>query len=477
MGSAGSIISKRKEEPEEELEEPPEGDLPDDLKPKRHKSKGHGRDSNGRAETPPERRRERMLAARARGEKQKTVADVPIMDARLYNWLPPRAKDIDEDREVLRTIFNQTDGEKWYIKIGWKTYDDPSRWYGVTVERSHGAPRVRGVDLKDNELKGKIPRELGSLVKLKTLNLEGNALTGPIPSPLILLTQNQITSWSFKNNVSLSLPNDIGAVTVLQTLNLPAQNLVGKVPNGIAFLKCLKSIDLSQNRLTGPIPDEGFRDLSLLESLDLTFNLFTGELPKSLAALAFLNNVRLSCNKLVGKVPKSYEQLTLLDDLQLNGNRLTGAMVGSTFVGMTSLTRINLDGNLHNEKLPTQLGRMTALMSLRLSGNKFTGELRPHYSMLTNLRFLDLSRNKLQGPLPHQFGNLCSLLHLKCDRNGLTGELPKTWGSLTQLRSLDLESNDLTGAIPADTEDACSGPNRDAHPLRPLPGLSDRDAC
>jgi Leucine-rich repeat (LRR) protein len=452
MGS-GASTSKSGKQPnqpdgDESLEEPQLNARPS---LEHRKPRGHGIDSNGRAETPPE-KKQRALATKPRGCKPKKgdPEDLPMMDARLYNWLPPRAKDLDDDRVALRTLFAHTDGEKWYIKIGWKTYDDPSRWFGVSVEKSRGNPRIRGLDLKSNELKGKIPRELGSLIKLKTLHLEGNSLTGPIPAPVVLLTQSQLTSWSFKNNVSLSLPADLGAVTVLQTLNMPAQNLVGKVPGGLAYLKCLKSINLSQNRLTGPIPDAAFRDLSLLESLDFTFNLLTGELPKSLAALAFLNTVKLSCNKLVGTVPKAYEQLTLLDDLQLNGNRLTGAMVGSTFVGMTSLTRINLDGNIHGEKLPTQLGRMTALLSLRLAGNHFTGEVRPHYSMLTNLRFLDLSRNQLHGGLPLQFANLSSLLHLKCDRNGLTGELPKAWGALTQLRSLDLEHNDLTGAVPTE---------------------------
>jgi len=39
-------------------------------------------------------------------------------------WLPPRAQSIDEDSVALKTIFTTCEGEKWYIKIGWKTYDD-----------------------------------------------------------------------------------------------------------------------------------------------------------------------------------------------------------------------------------------------------------------------------------------------------------------------------------------------------------------
>jgi hypothetical protein len=102
-----------------------------------------------------------------RASHKKRDPDMPVMDARLYNWLPPRAQNIDDDREALRSLFQECNGEKWYIKIGWKTYNEPERWYGISVDRE----RVRGLTLPNNELKGTIPREVGSLVKLKALNV------------------------------------------------------------------------------------------------------------------------------------------------------------------------------------------------------------------------------------------------------------------------------------------------------------------
>jgi hypothetical protein len=65
-------------------------------------------------------------------------------------WLPSRSQNMDEDREALRTLFHNCNGEKWYIKIGWKTYDDPARWFGVKVDRQ----RVRSLELPSNELTG-----------------------------------------------------------------------------------------------------------------------------------------------------------------------------------------------------------------------------------------------------------------------------------------------------------------------------------
>jgi hypothetical protein len=53
------------------------------------------------------------------------------------------------------------------------------------------------------------------LTRTMRVQLEGNFLTGAIPAPVVLMTQHQLTSFSFKGNPSLSLPADIGAVTVL----------------------------------------------------------------------------------------------------------------------------------------------------------------------------------------------------------------------------------------------------------------------
>jgi hypothetical protein len=209
--------------------------------------------------------------------------EAPVMDWRLQQWLPPRAKTLAEDAEALQELFRlekledgRPSGEEWFIKIGWKTFpDDPARWYGVAVERSHGQPRVRGLALPGNLLRGAIPRSLGSLVKLKKLDLSNNALEGVIPAPIVLMTQNQLEEFSFKNNsgAGLTLPSDIGALTVLTTLKMPAQNLRGAIPEGIKFLKCLKQIDLSQNRFTGPVPGESFKWMKSLEQVDLTYNL------------------------------------------------------------------------------------------------------------------------------------------------------------------------------------------------------------
>jgi hypothetical protein len=57
----------------------------------------------------------------------------------------------------------------------------------------------------------------------------------------------------------------------------------------------------------------------------------------------FLSNVCVLKNTVKNKIT------------QLNGNRLNGVVGGTSIAGMTSLTRINFDGNMLREKIPAQV--------------------------------------------------------------------------------------------------------------------------
>ena len=85
------------------------------------------------------------------------------------------------DRAALEALYDATGGANWRRSAGWKTDASLSEWYGVSTDESG---RVTGLDLNDNALTGPIPGELGSLANLELLSLRGNELTGPIPGEL-----------------------------------------------------------------------------------------------------------------------------------------------------------------------------------------------------------------------------------------------------------------------------------------------------
>ena len=92
---------------------------------------------------------------------------------------------VASNREALVELYNATDGPNWTNNSGWLT-DAPIReWHGVTTDPSG---RVTRLDLRQNQLSGEIPAELGNLASLEWLLLFGNQLSGGIPADLGNLT-------------------------------------------------------------------------------------------------------------------------------------------------------------------------------------------------------------------------------------------------------------------------------------------------
>ena len=87
----------------------------------------------------------------------------------------------ETDRAALVALYNATDGPNWRRKGDWMSDDPLGVWYGVTVGDNG---RVIELILKENQLSGEIPAELGNLTNLSLLNLDRNQLSGEIPAEL-----------------------------------------------------------------------------------------------------------------------------------------------------------------------------------------------------------------------------------------------------------------------------------------------------
>ncbi|XP_064963481.1 receptor-like protein 38 [Musa acuminata AAA Group] len=87
------------------------------------------------------------------------------------------------------------------------------------------------IDLSNNGLSGCIPRELGNLHGLRSLNLSGNYLTGEIPSNIDGMQLLEILDLS-RNNLSGIIPSTLANLNFLNDLNLSYNNLSGKIPTG-----------------------------------------------------------------------------------------------------------------------------------------------------------------------------------------------------------------------------------------------------
>ena len=206
--------------------------------------------------------------------------------------------------------------------LNWSGSTAIGSWDGVTVDGS--PPRVTKLNLRDSQLTGTIPPELGGLASLAELSLGDNRLTGPIPAWLGGLTNLERLSLS-QNQLSGAIPTELGSLSKLQVLYLWGNQLTGTIPSELGSLTNLEILALGGNQLAGPIP-AWLGSLTNLRELWLYDNQLTGMIPAELGSLDNLEVLSLSGNELTGPIPLQLASLTNLEILFLGGNQLTGCI-------------------------------------------------------------------------------------------------------------------------------------------------------
>ena len=107
------------------------------------------------------------------------------------------------DRAALVALYHATDGPNWRDNTNWLS--DSPEWYGVNTDH---AGRVQRLDLRENQLRGELPPELGALTRLDSLDFDHNvALNGPLPESLAgIASLREVTL----NGTGLCAPADDG---------------------------------------------------------------------------------------------------------------------------------------------------------------------------------------------------------------------------------------------------------------------------
>ncbi|KAI9116330.1 hypothetical protein K1719_012497 [Acacia pycnantha] len=114
------------------------------------------------------------------------------------------------------------------------------RWKGKELSFKDNLRLLKLIDMSDNELSGKIPREIGNLSELVSLDLSGNNLNGEIPREFGNLHALEFLDLS-TNHMSGTIPSSLSQLNWLSVLNLSHNNLSGKIPSGTQ----LQSFDAS----------------------------------------------------------------------------------------------------------------------------------------------------------------------------------------------------------------------------------------
>ncbi|KAK2378175.1 receptor protein Cf-9 [Trifolium repens] len=245
------------------------------------------------------------------------------------------------------------------------------------------------LSLNDNLLNGTIPPSLLSLPSLVLLNPSNNLLSGHISAvSLYSLRELYLNSNMLEGNI----PESVFNLANLTKLILSSNNLSGLVDfKNFSNLQRLQSLSLSHNSQLSLNFESSVRVnysywwLSFLDLSSLSLTRF----PKLLEKLPALTSLDMSNNKLNGEVPNwllekglqflnlSQNSLTSID--QMSGNNLPDGL--------------DLSFNLLDGEVSLSICNKSSIVLLNLAHNKLTGTIPHCLANISSLEFLDLQMN------------------------------------------------------------------------------------
>jgi Leucine-rich repeat (LRR) protein len=164
---------------------------------------------------------------------------------------------------------------------------------------------LAALDLNNNNFSGHIPASLSCLRSLAELDLGSNWFDRPIPAQL-------------------------GNLSGLINLRLYNNNLVGHIPHHLTRLPRIQHFDLGSNYLTNPSGYRGFSPMPTIKIMSLYLNYLDGGFPEFVLNSGNITYLYLSQNIISGNIPDSLPvKLPNLMHLNLSVNALSGQILAS----------------------------------------------------------------------------------------------------------------------------------------------------
>eukprot|EP00903_Cladosiphon_okamuranus_P021997 g20224.t1 len=307
-----------------------------------------------------------------------------------------RLQAMQQIRDALIALYRSTDGPNWKNSTNWGSNAHLSEWYGVEAN-AHGCAVKLCLDA--NNLRGHIPKELGTLMELTWLVLSNNELTGPIPKELGALS-NLEDAWLHNNNLTGFIPPELGKLAALKHLYLHENRLTGPIPKELGALSNLKRIWLQVNHLIGPIPPE-LGNLSALTSLNIRENELTGGPAENESLSEWKTRLRVKQEQAKldhakqSRIHDDYPRVTAPTDRDAL-LALYRSTDGSNWKNSPNWGSGPHLSQWHGVKVNHQ-GRVVKLF---LDTNNLRGHIPKELGVLSELTWLALGDNELTGPRP-----------------------------------------------------------------------------
>ena len=144
----------------------------------------------------------------------------------------PKPAPSTEIRDALVALYNATNGPGWNNNENWLSEAPLDQWSGVFTACDGS---LTDLVLRNNELTGSIPSELGSLSNLTALSLEYNQLTGPIPTELGNLSKLQFLNLG-DNQLTRPIPSELGNLSKCNCSDLMRSEELSACDEGVGML-------------------------------------------------------------------------------------------------------------------------------------------------------------------------------------------------------------------------------------------------
>ncbi|KAK6145135.1 hypothetical protein DH2020_021955 [Rehmannia glutinosa] len=381
--------------------------------------------------------------------------------------------------------------------------DSPNfcKWSGVNCDSSN---RVTSINLESKSLSGTLPSELNQLSGLRSLSLQRNQFSGPLPvlSNLgaledVTLDENSfdsiptgflsgltsLQSFSISNNTNLppwNIPETLQDSSSLTTFYASKANIVGEIPDIFGSMPNLQSLRLSYNNLTGSLPasfaKSGIQNLWLnnqvtglsgpidilgtmteLQVAWLQSNKYSGPIP-DLSACTELTDLQLRDNALTGVIPDSLTKLPKLKTVALQNNKFQGPI--PSFPGGIQANLGTTNNFCLSSPGPCD-PQVTALLDVAgamyypsaLADSWEGNDPCQQWNFITceegSVAIVNFGRQNWTGTISPSYANLTNLKSLFLNDNKLVGTIPQSLTSLKNLQTLDLSNNNISGQIPS----------------------------
>ncbi|CAH9072561.1 unnamed protein product [Cuscuta europaea] len=316
--------------------------------------------------------------------------------------------------------------------------------------------KVKYFNISHNNMSGELFPHGGmaSFGSLEVFDASYNMFAGNLPS-FNFAASLQILRLG-NNKLSGSPPQGLlqQSSMILSELDVSHNELEGSLGNINA--ENLKLLNLSSNKLSGPLPGSVGR----CEVLDLSNNMFSGNVSRIQSWGNNIEVIILSSNLLVGSLPNETSQFLRLSSLKISNNSLDGLLPASLCT-YPELKVIDLSINLLNGFLLPCLFNSTRLSYIHLSSNTFKGTIPIEAMTLQNpaLITLDLSKNALSGHLSLDLIRFRNLESLDLSNNNFEGDIPTNLSDT--LKYINVSCNNFSGPVP---QNLLRFPNSAFHP-------------